>query len=168
MTAEQAEQTAQETTEPLTPEQARTEIDRLQSDPDFLKVYLSATNSDPGIHKEATSRMTGLYALANPPEPLSATPRLDEKRAEIEQKQSQEQKPLSEDEKHEAELDESKQIMQSRFGADWQEEMPGVRDSINEIGGDVLFDHINDNHGNDPEVMGLLIQLQKPQKRLVS
>ncbi len=168
MTAEQAEvqETAQETAEPLTQEQAQTEIERLQGDPDFLKVYLSNTTSDPGIHKEAVSRMHGLFALAHPTDtPVSETPRLDEKRAEIEQQHQQEQQPLSEDEQYEALLEDSSQIMQGRFGADWQDEMPDVRDSIHEIGGDMLFDHILDNHGSDPEVIGLLVNLQRENDR---
>jgi len=158
--------TAQETAEPLTQEQAQTEIERLQGDPDFLKVYLSNTTSDPGIHKEAVSRMHGLFALAHPTDtPVSETPRLDEKRAEIEQQHQQEQQPLSEDEQYEALLEDSSQIMQGRFGADWQDEMPDVRDSIHEIGGDMLFDHILDNHGSDPEVIGLLVNLQRENDR---
>ena len=164
---EQVEQAVQEASreaaEPLTQEQAQVEIERLQSDTGFLKVYLSPTNSDPGIHKEAVSRMNGLFALAHPTDtPVSETKSLDEKRAEFERQQPEDQKQAStEDEQHEAELEDAARIMEGEFGADWQDEMPDVRDSIREIGGDALFDHILDNHGSDPGVMSQLVRLQR-------
>ena len=138
MTVEQAEvqETAQETTEPLTQEQAQTEIARLQGDPDFLKTYLSRGNDDSGAHKESVTRMTKLFEMAHPKQPVSDTPRLDEMVAERDQQRQQGQQPLSDREQAEAEtkvLDDAQQVMQDRFGADWQEEMSVVRESIQEL-----------------------------------
>ena len=50
-----------------TPQQAQSEIAKLQADPDFMKQYM--TKGAPG-QKEALKKMTDLFALANP-EPAS-------------------------------------------------------------------------------------------------
>lgn len=48
----------------LTPEQARGEITRLQSDPAFMKNYTSQSN--PEAHKEALEKMQKYFAMAHP------------------------------------------------------------------------------------------------------
>jgi len=171
MTTEQVAQPAQETAEPMTAQQAQTEIERLQSDKDFLQVYLSPHTED-GAHKEAVSRMTGLFALAHTPAPPQAPACLPELKQDVmaappgeEQQQQEQQQPLSEDEQAEVDWDETKQVMENRFGEDWQEEMPAVGDSIREVGGEELFEHIRSNYGADTEVMGQLLELQRENDR---
>jgi len=48
----------------LTPEQAKGEITRLESDPQFMKNYMSSSN--PILHKEATEKMQKLFSEAYP------------------------------------------------------------------------------------------------------
>jgi len=172
MTTEQATQPAQETAEPMTAQQAQTEIERLQSDKDFLDVYLSRTPDDHGVRKESFARMTKLFELAHPPEPPQAPVRLPELKLDVmaappgeEQQQQEQQQPVTEDEKAEVDWTEAKQVMQERFGEDWQDEMPGVGDSIREVGGDALFEHLRSNYGADTEVMSQLLELQRENER---
>ena len=163
MTTEQAEQSVQEAAEPLTQEQAQTEIERLHGDQDFLKIYLDRS-AKPGVRKEMTNMMAKLIALAHPPEPPPELARPGDLGKE-------QQQPLSEGEQTEAEaeaeteLNEAKQVMQNQFGREWEEEMSDVRDSIREIGGETLFEHLESNFGRDPVVMGQLMEMQRENQR---
>ncbi len=97
MTTEQAEQTAQETSqgtatetaEPLTPEQAQTEIDRLYSDKEFIDEFLDR-NLEPGARKAIQDKITKLFDLAHPPK--TGLERVNELQSEQQDQQRQDER----------------------------------------------------------------------------